>query len=808
MKSSIYRWAAYLQIGLVVFSTGCHPTQPFFVGERGDLSHYLNRATQIEYPDLNVESLPEATECWDHLLEDKGELEFVDLTLEDCINYALLNAKLIPTLPGTTLQTNDLSATLLSSPSQQLRTVNDPAIVSTTANTQALVVDQNGNRPLPRGAVRSNQVGGVEDALAEFDAQYSTFLQYGTTDRQRNANNIFTPSFFRAHDTTYQSALSKRMANGTVATARAQTIYSSNNVPTSNGGTARVVPSDFTQVLELQVQHPLLRGRGTIVNRVPVVLARINEETAAGQFEEMVRNLTRDVENAYWELYCSFWALETAKLAHDSALKVYQVASNKAKEGIQESGQAYRAKQQVHQFEAQINAALNGFPQQDPGLKNRERELRVLLGWSASDGRFIRPSDRPNIAYLEFDRQEVKSEALVRSLEIRQQKWTVKQKELELMSAKNQILPDLNISGTYRWIGVGDELFGKNGQNLFPGSGANIGVNTTSAWESLFTGNFQEVALRAEFIPNAMGSRRAHSLIRNSGLSLAREHAVLQEKEVLLMHQLDKALQAIDSTYSHMQITLNQWEAAENDVRVQYDRYENPTQDISQLVSELLLAQERRARAQQTYYRAVCEYNKSIVQFHLLKGTLLDYNNIDLAEGPWTDKAYWDANERARERAAARHLNYGSSRPSVISRGELPKGGLGVGQGSIINRAPSSAGLEEVQSPNDKTPAEIVPAPKAMDKGNSGRAPAVEPIPDGQTNSVRVKSLPVSQRETMEFDSQSPTSKPQWTPKSSRGSVSSSGAQPSNGLRQASFDEVAPSTPAPSSVPTNRLRSN
>ncbi len=58
MKRSIFRWAAYLQIGLVLF-TGCHPTQPFFVAEDGDLSHYLETATQIEYPDLHVESLPE-----------------------------------------------------------------------------------------------------------------------------------------------------------------------------------------------------------------------------------------------------------------------------------------------------------------------------------------------------------------------------------------------------------------------------------------------------------------------------------------------------------------------------------------------------------------------------------------------------------------------------------------------------------------------------------------------------------------------------------------------------------------------------
>ncbi len=51
------------------------------------------------------------------------------------------------------------------------------------------------------------------------------------------------------------------------------------------------------------------------------------------------------------------------------------------------------------------------------------------------------------------------------------------------------------------------------------------------------------------------------------------------------------------------------------------------------ILDNLLRSQERRARAQQDYYRAVTEYNKSIVQVHLLKGSLLEYNNICLQEG-------------------------------------------------------------------------------------------------------------------------------------------------------------------------------
>ncbi len=65
----------------------------FFVGEDGDLSHYLQSATQIEYPDLNTQPLPEASQSMAPFTVDNTEFEFLDLSLEECIDYALVNAR-------------------------------------------------------------------------------------------------------------------------------------------------------------------------------------------------------------------------------------------------------------------------------------------------------------------------------------------------------------------------------------------------------------------------------------------------------------------------------------------------------------------------------------------------------------------------------------------------------------------------------------------------------------------------------------------------------------------------------------------
>ena len=45
--------------GLTIFLTGCFPTQPTYLRDSGDLSYYLNQATEIEYPDVETTRLNE-----------------------------------------------------------------------------------------------------------------------------------------------------------------------------------------------------------------------------------------------------------------------------------------------------------------------------------------------------------------------------------------------------------------------------------------------------------------------------------------------------------------------------------------------------------------------------------------------------------------------------------------------------------------------------------------------------------------------------------------------------------------------------
>src|SRR5207253_647070 len=86
-------WRVVL-VCLLVATTGCSPTQPFYLHEDGDLSHYIDTAIHAESPDLLAPPISEVGGSLRPLSVNHPEFkEFWDLTLEECVAIALLNTK-------------------------------------------------------------------------------------------------------------------------------------------------------------------------------------------------------------------------------------------------------------------------------------------------------------------------------------------------------------------------------------------------------------------------------------------------------------------------------------------------------------------------------------------------------------------------------------------------------------------------------------------------------------------------------------------------------------------------------------------
>ncbi len=686
MMTRQLRTATSLLLCGLTLCSGCTPIQPFYFKEDGDLSHYMDVATNIEYPDVNAPPIADVAFAQAPLtLAHAQDFKMWDLSLEEVVRLTLENSTVVRNLGG---RINDGGQNISTTAPESLTAGGGNAV--TTYDAALTESGYGGNT----GSQFSGR--GVEAALSEFDAQLDSSLVWQKNDRPQNFGLAAAPDFFnplfRQDTGRFSTGITKTAANGSTFEARTNTNYDQNN----NG--SRTQPSDWFANVEAAVTQPLLQGAGTEYNRIAgprsfqeaagnfsdqfdgVLIAKIRTDVTLTDFEAAVRDQIRDVEEAYWELYFTYRDLQARREGEQSALETWRRVKAKfiiGGEGGEANTEA-QSRSQYFNFRQQVEIAQSN-------VFAVENRLRFLMGLGVSDGRLIRPSDEPTIAPVKFDWATIHAEALARREEIRRQKWTIKRRELELIAAKNLLLPRLDLLARYRFLGAGDDLIS------VPRNGIPPFLDGSTAVESLTSGDFQEWEAGLQF-SMPLGFRLGDTTVRHSQLLLARERAVLQEMELTVSHQLGQTIRDLDLTYGTTQTNFNRRNAAEDDVKAVAAIY-----DSGRVTLDLLLqAQQRRAEAESAYFRSLIDYNRAIMRVHWRKGSLLEYNGIFLQEGPWPGKAYFDATRRARRRDAAFEIDYGFTRPNVMSRG-------------VYNQAPGTA----TGAPYERPAPTLVPEPIA-----------------------------------------------------------------------------------------------
>ena len=586
-RTKLQKWIASGCIAATCLA-GCKQTERFRAWrDSSDVSYFQNFVTQIEYPDVNAPIEPTVMQTPMPLaVQNPNELPTYDLTLQEAIRSALQSSDVFRNLGGNVVSTP------LGQPTHY-----DPAL--TELNPQA----------------------GTQAALAAFDAQVTSQLFWQKNNRPfNNLGNPFLPLGFQQTTGTYTNAITKRTATGAQYALRANVVYDNNNSP------ARLYRSDFVGFLEAEYRQPLMQGAGTTYNRIAgpnaaigqyngILIGRINTDISLADFEAGVIRLISDVEGAYWELYFAYRALDVQVTGRESAQRTWQLVNEKLKLGARggDIASESQARSSFYLFQSQVNDALAG-PQ---GLYNSEQRLRYVMGLPATDGRLIKPIDKPIGAEVAIDWDAALGDALTRRVEIRRQEWTIKRRELELIASRLNRRPRLDVLTQYRWRGLGNHLVGaRDPDNQF-----------ASLTQNLTEGNFQEWQAGFDWSYN-VGLRQASVAMRHAQLSLAREMEILTEQQLRISHDLSNASRQISRSYMQLQANYNRKEA--DDARV--DALSRRNREGLDDLTFLLQAQQSLATSTSALYRSLIDYNLALRDFHREKGSLLGYNQVNLSE--------------------------------------------------------------------------------------------------------------------------------------------------------------------------------
>jgi outer membrane protein TolC len=598
-----------------------------YINEADDVAFHKQVSQTIDYPDVYSGTAQQAAATSPpRTIASRRKDEVVDLTLEQAIQTALANNRIIRTAAGF----RSGGSFAFTNPSS----IYDPAIQES-------------------GVLFGGR--GVEAALADFDTSFTTSMLWGRNEQVQN-NAFFggglTPGNTLVQETgQFQSGLQKTFADSGSIQVFNNWNYLGQNIP------GQLFPSTYTGNVGVQYTRPLWAGSGTEYTRIAgpnrgifggitgvsqgVVIARINNDITLADFEVSVRNLVSDVQNAYWNLYLAYRQYDTAVVARNSAKRTWQEADVKKGVGgvpgfrMQDEAQAL---DQYYTTQAQANDALNR-------VYTAEIELRRLMGLPVNDGRIFRPSNEPTMGEISPDWDFALAEALTRRVELRRQKWQIKSLELQLQAARSLTNPQLNFVSGYQVNGFGDKLISQQDRDV---AGTSQGLN--SAVETITQGNQTTWSLGFQF-SMPLGFRSAKAQVQNIELRLLKAQQVLAAQELEISHELAVAFQNLAANYANMKANYERIQAAREVERIVQEQYRRGLKEVTADI--VLRAQTARAQAESAFFTSRVNYDLAIADIEFRKGMLLEYYNVFLAEGPWTPQAYEQALRRARARTNA-----------------------------------------------------------------------------------------------------------------------------------------------------------
>jgi hypothetical protein len=193
--------------------------------------------------------------------------------------------------------------------------------------------------------------------------------------------------------------------------------------------------------------------------------------------------------------------------------------------------------------------------------------------------------------------------------ELRRQRWVIKQRELELIANRNFLKPQFDAVAAYRIRGF------------------------DSQFNTPLDNDFQEWSLGLDYL-KPIGYRRGNAALRNTQLSLARESQVLLEQERAVHFGLSNAINESYRAYRNLEIQKQRLEAVVQQINALKERMKEAR--VEQ-VFVLLEAQRRGLDALIRYHQSAVEYQLSIRNVHLERGTLLPYCKVFLNESASSD---------------------------------------------------------------------------------------------------------------------------------------------------------------------------
>jgi outer membrane protein TolC len=379
----------------------------------------------------------------------------------------------------------------------------------------------------------------------------------------------------------------------------------------------------FGTTLRFNVSQPLLRNFGFKMARREILVAMNNLGVSEETLKKTLSDTVYNVESAYWNLVYSIENLDVRRQSLQLAKDLLEKNQRSVEIGTLAPIEVLSARAEVATREADLILA-------ETQIKSNEDQLRLLLNISGDEDKRITtvvPKDKPTYVQKTVDLDEALATAIQNRNDLEISRIGLETEKLNLSYAKNQNLPDLNLTASLyapgidgtRIFFVGNPLDGVIDHTVPGGIGGALSQTTKFQYPNWNVGLTLSIPLANIFSQASLAQARLN--MRQAMLELEN-----QKEQVYL--EIKNAVRSVEANYKRILAYTTARELAEEKLAAEEEK-----RRVGMSTNYMVLQFQRDlANARISELNAIISYNVSLAALERSMGTNLKSKNIKLTD--------------------------------------------------------------------------------------------------------------------------------------------------------------------------------
>jgi outer membrane protein TolC len=376
----------------------------------------------------------------------------------------------------------------------------------------------------------------------------------------------------------------------------------------------------FGSQLRFDITQPLLKDFGLKTSQREIIIAKNNTVISEIQLNQTLLDIIYNVEEAYWNYVGSIEYYKVMERSLELAQDLLEKNTREVEVGMLAPIEVLSARSEVARREADILQA-------ESMIRGSEDRLKTILNLSAKediDMTKIVPTDTPTFEERTVNLEEALSMGLQLRPDLQTIRTDLKNKDLDLSFAKNQLLPELNFEASLWSPGLsGTQIIFEDDNPLTGNIIGTVPGKASDALRDAFHFRYKNWNLGFTFsIPITSIITRAQ--YAQARVSLDQAQVRLQDQEQQAFLEIRDAVRNVQISYKQVQAYKIARELAQEKV----DAEQKKLRVGLATNYEVLLHQRDLTDAQSSELRAIIDYNLALAALDRALGTTLEKKNI------------------------------------------------------------------------------------------------------------------------------------------------------------------------------------